>query len=43
MANYCRQNSKIDFNACDETGNKSQQICKQNIVVHHFEHESFHF
>lgn len=43
MANFCRQNSKIDFNAIHKTGNKSQQICKQNTVVHHFELKSFHF
>ena len=39
MANGCRQN----FNACNETSDMSQQVCKQNIVFHHFELESFHF
>ena len=43
MAKCCRQNNKIDFNACNETSDMSQQVCKQNIVFHHFELESFHF
>ena len=42
MANCCRQNSKMNFNACNKTGDESQQSCKQNIVVRHFELESFH-
>ena len=33
MANGCRQN----FNVCNETSDMSQQVCKQNIVFHHFE------
>ena len=40
MANCCRQNSKIYFNACNKTDDKSQQSCKKNIVVRHFELES---
>ena len=32
MANCCRQNSKMNFNACNKTGDESQQSCKQNIV-----------
>ena len=27
MANCCRQNSKIDFNACNTTGDESRQHC----------------
>ena len=38
----CRQNSKIYFNACNNFSDKSQQSCKQNILVCPFELESFH-
>ena len=27
MANCCRQNSKIDFNACKKTGDENRQHC----------------
>ena len=37
--NCCRQNGKIDVNTCNKTSDKSQQGCKQIIVVHHFELE----
>ena len=37
MANCCRQNSKIDFNACNKTGDESRQHC-----CLHFQLESFH-
>ena len=33
---------EINFNSCNKTGDESQQSCKQNIVVRHFELESFH-
>ena len=42
MTNFFRQNSKIDFNTFNKTGGKGQKRCKQKIVVHHFELESFH-
>ena len=44
-ANCCSQQqnfSKIYFNARNNSGDKSQQSCKQNILVRPFELESFH-
>ena len=40
--NCCGQNRKIDVNTCNKTGDESQQGCKQNIVVGHFELERLH-
>ena len=31
MADCCRQDRKIDFNACNKPGDKSQQSCKQTL------------
>ena len=32
MSNYRRKNSKLGFNSCNKTGNKSEQSCNRTML-----------